>query len=206
MKFADLASSNSGDSRLLRSAAITFIGAVAIVALYVGRDVLIPAAIAVLFAFILSPAVTWVRRLLPLPFAVAAVVLGALLLAGLLTVLVMAQLAEVAGSLTAYQANLQQKIQDIRGLSEGGGAISRFMAMVASLGHDLTLTTGAAPAVRVQGSSNFESVAGFVAPLLHPILTIGIVVILVVFILLDRDHLNDQFVRCLLYTSDAADE
>ena len=195
MKFPDLASATGGDSRLLRSAAITFIGAVAIVALYAGRDVLIPAAIAVLFAFILSPAVTWVRRLLPLPFAVAAVVLGALLLAGLLTVLVMAQLAEVAGSLTAYQANLQQKIQDIRGLSEGGGAISRFMAMVASLGHDLTLTTGAAPAVRVQGSSNFESVAGFVAPLLHPILTIGIVVILVVFILLDRDHLNDQFVR-----------
>ena len=195
MKFPDLASATDGNSRLLRSAAITFIGAVAIVALYAGRDVLIPAAIAVLFAFILSPAVTWVRRLLPLPFAVAAVVLGALLIAGLLTVLVMAQLAEVAGSLTAYQANLQQKIQDIRGLSEGGGAISRFMAMVASLGHDLTLTTGAAPAVRVQGGSNFESVAGFVGPLLHPILTIGIVVILVVFILLDRDHLNDQFVR-----------
>jgi predicted PurR-regulated permease PerM len=195
MKFRDLAPATDGHSRLLRSAAITFIGAVAIVALYAGRDVLIPAAIAVLFAFILSPAVTWVRRLLPLPFAVAAVVLGALLIAGLLTVLVMAQLAEVAGSLTAYQTNLQQKIQDIRGLSEGGGAVSRFIAMVASLGHDLTLTTSAAPAVRVQGGSNFESVAGFVAPLLHPILTIGIVVILVIFILLDRDHLNDQFVR-----------
>ena len=54
----------------------------------------------------------------------------------------MAQLAEVAGSLTGYQTNLQQKIQDIRGLSEGGGALSRFMAMVASLGHDLALTTG----------------------------------------------------------------
>ena len=101
MKFPDLASATDGNPRLLRSAAITFIGAVAIVALYAGRDVLIPAAIAVLFAFILSPAVTWVRRLLPLPFAVAAVVLGALLVAGLLTVLVMAQLAEVAGSLTA---------------------------------------------------------------------------------------------------------
>lgn len=195
MKFPDLASATGGDSRLLRSAAITFIGTVAIAALYAGRDVLVPAAIAVLFAFILSPAVTWVRRLLPLPFAVGVVVLGALLIAGLLTVLVMAQLADVAGSLTDYQANLRQKIQDIRSLSEGGGAVSRFMAMVASLGQDLTLTTGAAPAVRVQGGSNFESVAGFVAPLLHPILTIGIVVILVVFILLDRDHLNDQFVR-----------
>ena len=124
--------------------------------------------------------------------------LGALVVAGLLTVLVMAQLAEVAGSLTGYQTNLQRKIQDIRDLSEGGGAVSRFMAMVASLGHDLALTTGpaAAPAVRVQsGGSNFASVAAFVAPLLHPLLTIGIVVIFVVFILLDRDHLSDQFVR-----------
>ena len=30
---------------------------------------------------------------------------------------------------------------------------------------------------------------------MHPLLTIGIAVILVVFILLDRDHLSDQFVR-----------
>jgi predicted PurR-regulated permease PerM len=198
MKFPDLASATGGGAGLQRAAAITFIGAVAIAALYVGRDVLIPAAIAVLFAFILGPAVTWVRRVLPLPLAVTVVVLGALVVAGLLTVLVMAQLAEVAGSLPSYQTNLQQKIRDIRALSEGGGTVSRFMAMVASLGHDLALTAGpaSAPAVQVQSSgSNLESVAAFVSPLLHPILTIGIVVILVVFILLDRDHLNDQFVR-----------
>ena len=197
MKFPDLAPASGGDVRLLRAAAITFIGAMAIAGLYVGRDVLIPAAIAVLFAFILGPAVTWVRRALPLPLAVAVVVLGAVVVAGLVTVLVMAQLAEVAGSLPGYQTNLQQKIRDIRALSEGGGTVSRFMAMVASLGHDLAVTTGPvpAPAVRVQSGSDFESVTAFVAPLLHPVLTIGIVVILVVFILLDRDHLNDQFVR-----------
>jgi predicted PurR-regulated permease PerM len=198
MKFLDLAAATRNESGLVRAAAVTFIGATMIVALYFGREVLIPAAIAVLFAFILSPAVTWVRRLLPLPLAVAAVVLAALVVAGLLAVLVTTQLAEVAGSLTGYQANLQQKIQDIRGLSEGGGALSRFLAMVASLSHDLAVTAGPAPApaVRVQtGGSNFESVAGFVAPLLFPLLTVGIVVILVVFILLDRDHLNDQFIR-----------
>ena len=197
MKFPDLEAPTGGGTGLLRAAAITFIGAVAIAGLYAGRDVLIPAAIAVLFAFILGPAVTWVRRALPLPLAVAVVVLGALLVAGLVTVLVMAQLAEVAGSLPSYQTNLQQKIRDIRSLSEGGGTVSRFLAMVASLGHDLAVTTGPvpAPAVRVQSGSDFESVAAFVGPLLHPILTIGIVVILVVFILLDRDHINDQFVR-----------
>jgi predicted PurR-regulated permease PerM len=197
MKFFDLAAATRSESALVRAAAVTFIGATAIMALYFGRDVLIPAAIAVLFAFILSPAVTWVRRLLPLPLAVAAVVLGGLVVAGLLAVLVTTQLAEVAGSLTGYQTNLQKKIQDIRALSEGGGAVGRFMAMVASLGHDLALTAGPAPpAVRVQsGASNLESVAAFVAPLLYPLLTVGIVVILVVFILLDRDHLNDQFIR-----------
>jgi len=62
--------------------------------------------------------VTSVGRLLPLPLAVVAVVLGAVVIAGLLA---------VAGSLTGYQDNLRQKIQDLRGLSEGGGALSRFM-------------------------------------------------------------------------------
>jgi predicted PurR-regulated permease PerM len=198
MKILDFANREQTDARLVRTAAITFIGATAIVALYFGQEVLIPAAIAILLAFILGPAVSLVRRVLPLPLAVAAVVLGALMVAGLLTVLVMTQLAEVAGSLTGYQTNLHQKIQDIRGLSEGGGALSRFVAMVASLGHDLEVTAGpaAVTAVRVQsGGSSFESVAAFVAPLVHPLLTIGIAVILVVFILLDRDHLSDQFVR-----------
>ncbi|MGZ3339486.1 MAG: AI-2E family transporter [Reyranella sp.] len=198
MKIQQLARANHGDARLLRTVAVTVIGAIAILALHFGQDVLIPVAVAVLFAFILGPAVTWVRRLLPLPLAVAVVVLGAVVAAGLLTVLVMTQLAEVASSLTGYQANLQQKIQDIRGLSEGGGALSRFVAMVASLAHDLALDAGPAPvaAVRVQsGVSSFASVAAFVAPMLHPLLSIGIVVVLVVFILLDRDHLSDQFVR-----------
>jgi predicted PurR-regulated permease PerM len=197
MKLLDFAQPERGDGRLGRVAAVTFIGATAIAALYFGQEVLIPTAIAVLFAFILGPAVTVVRRLLPLPLAVAAVVLGALVVAGLVTMLIMNQLAEVAGSLTGYQANLHQKIQDIRHLSEGGGALSRFVSMVASLGRDLAVTAepAAAPAVRVQSGSDFASVAAFVTPLMRPLLTIIIVVILVVFILLDRDHLSDQFVR-----------
>jgi predicted PurR-regulated permease PerM len=155
MKFLDLAAASRTESSLVRAAAVTFIGATAMVALYFGREVLIPAAIAMLFAFILGPAVTWVRRVLPLPLSVAVVVLGALAVAGVLAVLVTTQLAEVAGSLTGYQTNLQKKILDIRSLSEGGGPVSRFLAMVASLGHDLAVTTGpAAPALRVQAGGS----------------------------------------------------
>src|SRR5437870_2952604 len=103
MKLVDLGAATRSETSLVPAAAITFIGATAIVALYFGREVLIPAAIAMLLAFILGPAVTWVRRLLPLPFAVALVVLGAIAVAGVLAVLVATQLAEVAGSLADYQ-------------------------------------------------------------------------------------------------------
>ena len=198
MKLPQLVGAREADARLVRAVAFTFLGTTTILALYFGRDVLIPAAVAVLFAFILSPVVTLGRRILTNSVAVALVVAGALIVAGLLAVLITTQLAEVAGSLTSYQTNLQQKIRDVRGLSEGGGALSRFMAMIASLTHDLSLDAGPAPspAVHVQsGTSSFTNVALFVAPLLHPLLSIGIVVILVVFILLDRDHLSDQFVR-----------
>ena len=155
------------DFRLVRAVAIALLGAIAILALYFGRDVLIPTALAMFFAFILGPALTWVRRFLPLPLAVGVVVTGGLVVGGIVAVLVFSQLADVAGSLTRYQANLHQKIQDVRALSEGGGAVSRFMSMAASLAHDLNLDAGpaAVPAVRVQsGMSSFASVVGFVAP------------------------------------------
>lgn len=213
MKFPELPAANGDDSRLMRVAALSVIGVVVVGALYYGRDVMIPAAIAILLAFILGPAVTWVRRLLPLSLAVALVVLSAAVIIGLLTALITAQLADVANSLTTYQANLAQKIRDIRGLSEGGGLLSRFMAMLASLGSDIGATPGAASAqlVRLEtGASGFEGMLVLLGPLLHPILTIGIVGILVIFILMDRDHLSDQLVRLFgandVYATSAAIE
>ncbi len=186
-----------GDARLIRAAAFTFLAAVAILALFFGRAVLIPVAVAVLFAFILNPVVTWLRRLLPLPIAVAAAMLTALASIGVLAVLAMTQLAEVAGSVTAYQANLHQKIQDVRHLSEDAGPIGRFVAMTATLAKDLSPEGGAtAPALRVQTSdSSLAAIATVLAPLLQPLLSIGIVVILALFMLLDRDHLADKLVR-----------
>jgi hypothetical protein len=44
----DLAAATRSETGLVRAAAVTFIGATAIVALYFGREIVIPAAIAVL--------------------------------------------------------------------------------------------------------------------------------------------------------------
>ena len=40
---------------------------------------------------------------------------------------------EVASSLTGYQANLRQKVQDVRHLAEGSGPVGQFLAMAAGL-------------------------------------------------------------------------
>jgi predicted PurR-regulated permease PerM len=188
---------SAGDGRLMRTVAVTFLGTVAVLALYFGSAVLIPTAVAVLLAFILNPVVTWLRRLLPLPLAVAVALVAALASIAVLTVLVMTQLAEVAGSVTGYQANLRQKVQDVRRLAEGSGPVGQFLAMAAGLAKDLSAeASAAAPPLRVQTSdSGLSSIVAFVAPLLHPVLSIGIVVVLALFILLDRDHLSDKLVR-----------
>jgi predicted PurR-regulated permease PerM len=197
LKVLDRQSTAPSENRLVRSVAFTLIGGATIMALYLGQEILLPTAVAILIAFILTPATRKLRRYLPISLSVAITVIAAVAVIGVLTVLVMSQLADVAGRLTLYQTNLQQKIKDIHDLSGGGGPLSRFMSMVASLTNDFaTEGSKVEPAVRVQsGASNFSTVAAFVLPLLHPLLTIGIVMILVVFILLDRDHISDQVVR-----------
>lgn len=182
---------------VLRLAALCVLGGMAVVTLYFGRDVLLPSAVAVLLAFVLGGAVSLLNRVLPLPLSVAVVVVSAIVFIGLLAVLVTVQLAEVASSLTDYQTNLHKKVQDIREVLQGGGAVGRFMAMLVSLGQEFTATVEAAPerVVHVQTDSGLERMAALLGPLLHPVLSVSIVVILVVFILLDREHLSDQIVR-----------
>ncbi len=187
------------EARLLRTIAFAVVGVTTVAALYYGRDVLLPTAVAILIAFILSPAITWLRRLVPLALAVTGAVLVALAIFGLLAVLVMSQLADVAGSLTSYQANLQQKVKDLHALADSGGPLTRFASMVASLASEFaregTRMESLVPIAVPAGASSFSTVTSFVVPLLHPLLTIGIVLILVIFILLDRDHISDQVVR-----------
>lgn len=188
-----------GGNRLYRLAAFAVVATVIIAGLYYGQEILIPVAIAILFAFLLGPIVTWARRAMPLPLAVTIVVLATLVVVGLLATLIASQLADVAASVADYQSNILRKVQEIKHLSEGNGVISRLASMVSALGNELGQgheAGAASPALRVQnGGSAFETVSMFVAPLLHPIVTIGVVVILVAFILLHRAQLADKFVR-----------
>ena len=85
--------------------------AVAVTALYLGRDVLIPFALALLFSFLLTPPVSWLQRLhlgrIP---SVLIVFILALSGFGAVAWLGLTQLAEVVGNLPVYQTNINRKI------------------------------------------------------------------------------------------------
>src|SRR5208283_5117749 len=89
--------------------------AVVIVGLYFGRQVLIPLALAVVFAFLLTPAVGWLEkcRIGRVPSVLVVLVLTFLLLSSLGWV-VTGQLMNIVDQFPSYQSNIHDKIQALR--------------------------------------------------------------------------------------------
>jgi predicted PurR-regulated permease PerM len=118
--------------------ASALLAAIIIATLYIGRDLFIPLAMAILLSFALAPLVSWLeRRRLPRGLAVVSVVFLAfaslLALGGLLT----KQVADLAGELPRYERSLREKIQSLRGAAEGGGSLERAAEMLEGLDAEL---------------------------------------------------------------------
>jgi predicted PurR-regulated permease PerM len=93
----------------------------AVACLYWARIVFIPIALAMLFAFLLSPAVALVRRTgLPQVPAVFVVVALACLLAGGFGWALFTQLTALANDLPRYRASIIRKIADVQKVGRGG--------------------------------------------------------------------------------------
>ena len=98
-----------------RVAHIAIIASAIIAALYVGRSVFIPLALAVLLSFILNPLVTGLRKLrAPRPVAVGVVVLSVIVFIGLLGMATTRQLSDLAGDIPRYEATLRTKLAALR--------------------------------------------------------------------------------------------
>ena len=92
--------------------ATAIIFAIVVAALYLGRDVLIPLALAVLLSFVLSPATTLLRRLGlgRVPAVLLVVVTVFALVTGFAT-LVTTQVTGLADNLARYESNFRAKIR-----------------------------------------------------------------------------------------------
>src|ERR1700681_757257 len=123
--------------------------AVVIVAcLYIGREVLVPVALAVLMSFVLAPLVDLLQRWY-VPRSLSVIVVVLLAFAGVfsLGVLMVSQVNQLAGDLPRYQSTLREKIQSLRGSATGTGTLQRASEVLQNLSQEINRSDAAVPPV-----------------------------------------------------------
>src|ERR1700719_4591969 len=182
--------------------------------LYVGREVLVPIALAVLMSFVLAPLVRLLQAwYVPRGLAVVVVVLVAFAAISGLGGLMVSQVNQLADDLPRYQSTLREKIESLRGAAAGTGTLERASAVLQDLTTELdrpnrrsppagALADGrAAPdrpipvEVKQPDPGALQTLGTLITPLIHPLATTGIVVIFVIFILIQREDLRNRLVR-----------
>ncbi len=182
---------------------LTFIACVLVVAvLYLAQAVVVPIALAVLFAFVLTPVADALQRRIGRAPAVLGTVGVTFAVLGVVGWIVAHQLAALASELPAYRHNVEQKIQDVRGAGKGG-SVEALQKTVHEIEAQIDTTGGGTashPLVvrpeEVTGLWNFPAVVG---PLVGPLTTAGLVVVLVIFMLLERAELRNRLIRLFGY-------
>ena len=195
------------------SSLTTVLMAVVVVsALYFGREVLVPIALAILMSFVLAPLVRLLQRwFLPRIVAVAIVVLVAFGAVFSLGSLMVSQVNQLAGDLPRYQSTLREKIQSLRAAAAATGTLERASEVLQDLsseldkpnrtvtprlGADSTAPTKPIPVeVRQPDPGALQTLVALISPLIHPLATTGIVVIFVIFILMQMQDLRNRLVR-----------
>ena len=189
------------------------VATLAIGALYVGREIFVPVALAVLLSFVLAPFATKLQQWkLPRTLSVFVVVFLGFSVIFSLGGLMVSQATRLADDLPSYQQTLKDKIESIRGLTGGSGTLERASNVLKELKTELQNSEAGGPPsagnllrqpgekpipveVKQPDPGALTTLVAIIAPLLSPLTTTGIVVIFVVFILLQRQDLRNRFVR-----------
>jgi predicted PurR-regulated permease PerM len=201
----------------LRTLVAIAVGAIVVATLYIAQDVLIPITLAVLLSFVLSPLVDVLRRIgLWRGAAVALSVLVALGAIGLIGTLLGSQAATLAADVPHYVEAVQSKVERIQGFATNRvTSITRLLS-----GGKPAAVQVAVPAVRTRGDktgtpalpagtpqqplvvelappkpSVLAVARAVIEPVLGPLETTIIVLIVAIFILMQREDLRDRFIR-----------
>src|SRR5450631_3218994 len=182
-------------------------------ALYFGREVLVPIALALLLSFALAPLVRILQGWrVPRTFAVIFIVLAAFAAIFSLGALMVSQVNQLASDLPHYQSTLREKIQSLRGAAAGTGTLERASQVLQDLSSELDKPTTSRPATGLSAAGTapdrpipvevkqpdpgaLQTLVTLITPLIHPLATTGIVVIFVIFILMQRQDLRNRLVR-----------
>jgi predicted PurR-regulated permease PerM len=178
-----------------------------IAALYMAKAVFIPVALAVLLTFILAPPARMLRQwgLPRIPAALMVVVLAFTTILGL-GIVVGQQLNQLASELPKYEYTITHKIQNAREALASGGTVQSVSELLNHVNQEISPkeTSAASPSQQqpplpvqvVEPPPTPADVIRRVAdPLLDPLTTSGLVLLLVIFFLLERETLRDRVIR-----------
>lgn len=192
--------------------------ALVVATLYLGSDILVPIALAVLLTFVLAPIVSRLERLRlgRIPSVLAVVVLVFAGIASFGTV-VGGQIADLANNLPTYQRNVHAKLDSLRSRAASagsGGVVQQATEAFRDLKQGLEQVTGdaapAAPAnalpapgaakepvpVRIeQDGDALTIISDVLGPAMAPVATAGMVLVFTIFMLLQREDLRDRLIR-----------
>jgi predicted PurR-regulated permease PerM len=170
--------------------------AIVIAALYVGRDVLAPLALALLLTIAALPVVEWLeRRRLPRALAVAVVLVIVILLVLGLVGLLAQQVYHLAADLPRYEFELREKLQ---AFGSGSGPFEEVGKLFQRLGNvifppdpaDTPIVT-----MREPPASPFATIGSLLKMVLTPVAILAVTLLLMGFVLMQREDLRDRALR-----------
>jgi len=177
---------------------VTFAGCVLVVAvLYWAQVVLVPVALATLISFVLAPPVLSLQRhigRLPAILIVVTLVFSGL---GLATWGIARQMSSLSMDLVTYRKNIQAKVKDVRGVGRGG-SVERLQSTLEDIKKDMGVTTGpqgtvSRPVIVSRDESGVPGLS-WLGPFLAPAGTASFVIVLVLFMLLEREDLRNRLI------------
>ncbi len=209
-----------GTQAIVRTAAGAVLATLVIAALYFGREIIMPLALAVLLGFVLSPAVTRLRRWgMPRVLAVVTVVLLALAVIGASAAFMAREFQLLSAQLPTYQNTIKSKLERLRDSVEAPGmfeglrkTLSLVQRETSSIAAPQQAQEASTQIVEIRDGSDtpVQRALSWLERIADPLIMAGIVLVFVVMILLDRLDLRDRLIRLmggsLHRATDAMDE
>jgi predicted PurR-regulated permease PerM len=170
-----------------------------VAALYLGREFLMPVAVAGLLTFMLNPIVRVFERRLPRAAAVVLVVILTFAVLGAFGWALAIQAASLGEDIPTYRDNLKHKAADIRGASRGGvidKVQSATKEVVDELQKEDKPVKPAEKPVPVVVKPSAPPLSQLPV-VLSALGNVGLVLVLVIFMLLERLQLRDRLIRII---------
>ncbi|MEY9324962.1 AI-2E family transporter [Sinorhizobium fredii] len=187
--------------------------AATVAVLYFASEVFLPLAIAILLTFALAPVVSRLRRAgLPRSVAVIGTVATAFLFLSAFSIILALQVSEVAQNLPTYQYNIIEKIRVLREAGSESQIVERLSRVVERISTEISRPkpeTPVSPAPEPEQKPllveifsperPLQTLRNIIEPLLGPLATTGLVIVVVIFMLFEREELRDRFIRLVGY-------